>query len=76
MDRLRVNAQECPSSANICIFQTAQEKEMATHFSILANRFPWTEEPGGLQSTGWQRVRHDLATEQQLLSRHILVHAC
>ena len=49
---------------------------MATHFSILANRFPWTEEPGGLQSMGWQRVRHDLATEQQLLSRHILVHVC
>ena len=28
------------------------EKEMATHFSILAWRIPWTEEPGGLQSTG------------------------
>ena len=27
------------------------EKEMATHFSILAWRIPWTEEPGGLQST-------------------------
>ena len=32
------------------------EKEMATHSSILAWRIPWTEEPGGLQSTGWQRV--------------------
>ena len=28
------------------------EKEMATHSSILAWRIPWTEEPGGLQSTG------------------------
>ena len=35
------------------------EKEMATHSSILACRIPWTEEPGGLQSTGSQRVRHD-----------------
>ena len=34
-------------------------KEMATHSSILASRIPWTEEPGGLQSTRWQRVRHD-----------------
>ena len=33
------------------------EKEMATHSSILAWRIPWTEEPGGLQSTGLQRVR-------------------
>ena len=31
-------------------------KEMATHFSILAWRIPWMEEPGGLQSTGSQRV--------------------
>ena len=35
------------------------EKEMATHFSILAWRIPWTEEPGGLQSTESQRVGHD-----------------
>ena len=35
------------------------EKEMATHSSILAWRIPWTEEPGGLRSTGSQRVRHD-----------------
>ena len=35
------------------------EEEMATHSSILAWRIPWKEEPGGLQSTGLQRVRHD-----------------
>ena len=35
------------------------EKGMATQCSILAWRIPWTEEPGGLQSTGSQRVRHD-----------------
>ena len=34
-------------------------KEMATHSSILAWRIPWTEEPGGLQSVGLQRVGHD-----------------
>ena len=34
------------------------EKEKATHSSILAWRIPWTEEPGGLQSMGSQRVRH------------------
>ena len=37
-----------------------QEKEMATYSSILAWEIPWTEEPGGLQSTGSQRVGHDL----------------
>ena len=35
------------------------EEEMATDSSILAWRIPWTEEPGGLQSAGLQRVRHD-----------------
>ena len=35
------------------------EKEMATHPSILAWRIPWTEEPGGLQSLGSQRVHND-----------------
>ena len=35
------------------------EKGMATHSSILAWRIPWTEEPGGLESMGLQRVGHD-----------------
>ena len=35
------------------------EKGMATHSSILAWRIPWTEKPDGLQSMGWQRVRHN-----------------
>ena len=35
------------------------EKRMATHSSLLAWRIPWTEEPGGLQSLGSQRVGHD-----------------
>ena len=35
------------------------EKEIATHSSILAWEIPWTEEPGGLQLIGSQRVRYD-----------------
>ena len=35
------------------------EEEMAIHSSVLAWKIPWTEEPGGLQSMGSQRVRHD-----------------
>ena len=35
------------------------EEEMATHSSILAWRIPWKKEPGGLESTGSQRVGHD-----------------
>ena len=38
------------------------EKEMATHSSICAWRIPWTEEPGGPQSMGSQRVRYDWVT--------------
>ena len=34
------------------------EEVMVTHFSILVWRIPWTEEPGGLQSMGLQRIKH------------------
>ena len=43
------------------------EKEMATHSSILAWEIPQTEQPGGLQSTGSQRVRHDWVTNTQIM---------
>ena len=39
------------------------EEEMATHSSILAWEIPWTKESGGLQSMGFQRVRHSWTTE-------------
>ena len=39
------------------------EKEMATHSSILAWEIPRAEEPGGLESVGSQRVRHNLVTK-------------
>ena len=45
---------------------------MTTHCDILAWKISWTEESGGLQSMGSQRLRHDLATEQQQQLR--LVH--
>ena len=41
------------------------EEEMTIHSSILARKIPWTEETGGLQSLGLQRVRHDSATKQR-----------
>ena len=40
-------------------WEDALEKEMATHSSILTWEIPWTEEPGGLQSMGLQRVGHN-----------------
>ena len=46
------------------------EESMATHSSILAWRIPWTEEPGGIQSMGLQRVRHDWVT------KHIIILIC
>ena len=44
------------------VWEDLLEKGMAIHTSILAWRIPWTEEPGGLQSLGLQRVGHDWAT--------------
>ena len=44
------------------------EKEMATHSSILALEIPWTEEPGGLQSMGSQRLNN-----KQVSKKHIIM---
>ena len=46
------------------------EKEVAAHSSILAWRIPWTEEPGGLQFTGLQRVGRDQAAERARAHTH------
>ena len=43
-------------------WEDSLEEVMATHSSILAWRIPWTEEPGGLQSMGSQRVEHTWVT--------------
>ena len=52
------------------------QKEMATYSCILAWGISWTEEPGRLQSTGSERVGHNLATKEQqsipLLIMHII----
>ena len=50
------------------------EKEMATHSSILAWRIPWTKKPGGLQSTGLQRVRRDWASEVEEVTLNSKLH--
>ena len=41
------------------VWEDPLEKEMTTHSSIFVWIVPWTEEPGGLQSMGLQRVGHD-----------------
>ena len=52
-----------PAMRETCVRSLGREdplkKEMAIHSSILAWRIPWMEEPGGLQSMGSQRVRHN-----------------
>ena len=50
------------------------EEEMTTHFSFLAWKIPWTEKPDGLQSKGFQRVRHDwVRTHASLVSFIFLI---
>ena len=46
------------------------EEEMATHSSILTWKFPWTEEPGGLQSMGLQRVGDDSSIKHTWMGRN------
>ena len=56
----------CTAESLCCMVETNMEKAMAPHCSILAWISPWTEEPGGLQSMGLLRVRHDWATSLSL----------
>ena len=50
------------------------KEEMATHFSILAWRIPWTEGPGGLQSMWVTRVGHDCARMRVCTRAHTHTH--
>jgi len=50
---------QCRSERSIPGSGISLEEEMASHSNILAWETSWTEEPGGLQSIGRQRVRHD-----------------
>ena len=52
----------------VVLQKTLAEKAMAPHSSTLAWKIPWTEEPGGLQSMGSLRVRHDWATSLSLFT--------
>ena len=56
MPEMRVQSLDWENSLD---WEDSLEKGMATHSSILAWRIPWTEEPGGLQSMGSQRVGCD-----------------
>ena len=49
------------------------ENGVATHSSILAWRIPWTEEPGGLQSMGSQRIRYDWVTNTSLQNLYVFL---
>ena len=53
-------------------WEDSLEKGRALHSSILACKTPWTEEPGGLQFMGLQRVRHDWVTEHTYIQRLLL----
>ena len=67
-----------PINANYCVpglpwWLSGKESacdtgNVATHSSILARKIPWTEEPGGLQLIGLQRVRHDWCEHQSLIN--------
>ena len=56
---LSANAGAIREAGSILGQEDPLEEEMATHSSILAYRIPWTEEPGGLQSMGSERIRHN-----------------
>ena len=55
-------------------WEDSLEDGMETHSNIPAWRIPWTEEPGGLQSTGQQRVGHDWATKYNICTRAVCTH--
>ena len=57
--KLPANAGDVGMCVQFLGWEDPLEKGMATHSTILAWRIPWTEEPGGLQSVGSHRVRHD-----------------
>ena len=52
-------AERLPAIQETLAQEDPLEEDMATHSSALAWKVPWMEEPGGLQSMGLQRVRHD-----------------
>ena len=55
------NAEDQETRVRFLGWKDPLEEGMATHASILAWRIPWTEEPGGLHSMGWQKSRTRLS---------------
>ena len=61
------HCRRCRDAGLISVWGGSPEEGMTTHSSLLGLRVPRTEEPGGLQSTGSQRARHDLAPMHTLI---------
>ena len=57
--KLSADARVQETQVQSLVWEDPLEEEMATHSRILAWRTPWIKEPGGLQSTGQQRLGHD-----------------
>ena len=55
-----------PALQETWVLSLGREKEMSSHSIILAWEIPWTEEPGGLQSNGITKVRHNLVTKRTI----------
>ena len=71
LNKLIFNLYSLTKTIYLSSLTAGPEKAMASHSSTLAWEIPWTEEPGGLQSTGSLRVRHNWATS---LSLHTFMH--
>ena len=59
LKNLSASARDSENKGLILNWEESLEEEMATHSSNLVWRIPWTREPGGLQSIGFQRDGHD-----------------
>ena len=67
------NAVDIRDTGSISQWGRSLEEEMETHSSILSWRIPWTEEPGGLQSIGLQRVGHNWSDLTQRVTIMIIL---
>ena len=67
-EKMKSNPQAFKRNYSIKIHKTCAALSVATHSSTLAWKIPWTEEPGGLQSTGSLRVGHNWATSLSLFT--------
>ena len=73
-ERIRLSMQETPEiQAQSLCWEDPLEQKMPTHSRIIAWRIPWTEEPGGLQFMGSQRVGHDWAHTHPRIPEHLNV---